>query len=139
MPLLSPRGRRLCTPSPALTGGAFFAHTALSDSASELRQSCLPNDNAEMRFCQMTRYYFNVYSWRYGETIDVAGVDLPDMEAAHEKAIFSLRSFFMDEIKEGRIDLCGWVEIIEPVGKNYLTLPFKAAIEIIRPCRRSPG
>jgi hypothetical protein len=83
----------------------------------------------------MARYYFNIHD-RDGETKDIEGLDLPDLDAAHKMAIVGIRSLLSEEASSGRMDLRGRLEVTDATGEIALIIPFDEAIEIIPACRR---
>lgn len=87
------------------------------------------------RCSRMARYYFNIHD-RDGETKDIEGLDLPDLDAAHKMAIVGIRSLLSEEASSGRMDLRGRLEVTDATGEIALIIPFDEAIEIIPACRR---
>ncbi|TFI56592.1 hypothetical protein E2493_19505 [Sphingomonas parva] len=66
-------------------------------------------------------------------------MDLPDLAAARKKAIEGVRSMLSDEIKTGRIDLAGRIEITDESGNLLAEIPFEEAVRISMPRRPEPG
>jgi len=80
----------------------------------------------------MPRYFLNIYNGQ-GPTIDDEGVDLPDANAARNKAIEGIRSILSEEIKTGAIDLGGRIDIVDDSGTTLAEVPFTDALRIVMP------
>lgn len=78
----------------------------------------------------MSRYHFNVYNGS-GLVEDEEGRELPDLEIVAGEALKGVRSILSDEVKQGRLDLRGRLEVEDGEGTIVLTLHFKEAIEIL--------
>ena len=63
-------------------------------------------------------------------TPDVEGMDLPDVAAAHAKAIKAAREIAAAQILAGKLCLHHRIEVQDAEGRPVLTLPFRAAFEI---------
>lgn len=78
----------------------------------------------------MPHYRFHLYN-SVGFIEDYEGVTLPDLEAARHYAIAAARSIMCDELQHGRMDLRGWIDVMDASGSTVIVLPFGDAIEII--------
>ena len=78
----------------------------------------------------MGRYYFHLSD---GENIlrDNEGADLPDTEAAAERALDSARDILSAEIRMGRIPLNMHLAVEDDAGLTVHRLPFAQAFEIV--------
>ena len=63
-------------------------------------------------------------------TPDVEGIDLPDVAAAHAKALKAAREIAAAQILDGKLFLHHRIEVQDVEGRSVLTLPFRAAFEI---------
>jgi hypothetical protein len=63
----------------------------------------------------MPRYFLHVFN-STGTARDDEGADLPDMAAARQLALDSIRSIMAMEARAGRIDLNGRIEIADSSG-----------------------
>lgn len=77
----------------------------------------------------MPHFYFHVFNGT-GETHDDEGVDLPDLDSARMKALFSIRSILREEIRGGLLDFGGVVRIMDGSGRLLLEVPFATAVEV---------
>lgn len=80
----------------------------------------------------MARYFFNVFN-RAGHLIDEEGQEVPDIESARQRALASIRSIIAAEAIEGRIDLQGFVEVIDGEGVEILVVDFRDAFDLNLP------
>jgi hypothetical protein len=78
----------------------------------------------------MPHYRFHLYN-SVGFIEDYEGVALPGLEAARHYAIAAARSIMCDELRHGRVDLRGWIDVMDASGSTVIVLPFSDAIEII--------
>lgn len=77
----------------------------------------------------MPHFYFHIFNGT-GETHDEEGVDLPDLDSARTRAMFSIRSILREEIRAGLLDFGGVVRITDHHGQLLLEVPFAAAVEV---------
>lgn len=84
-----------------------------------------------------TRYFFHVHNG-VGIAEDGQGQELPDLARARQEAIKGIRSIMSDEVLKGRIDLRGWIEIVDATAAVVLTVPFEEAFETRRGDRAPP-
>jgi hypothetical protein len=85
----------------------------------------------------MTHFYFNVLNGN-GLVEDPEGQDLPDLEAARNEAVASVRSILRDEIGSGSLDLAGEIQIKDAHGAMVLVLPFQQAVRLHLPEAPAP-
>ena len=71
----------------------------------------------------MPIFYFHVYNGA-GVAMDDEGQDLPDLAAAHKKAVEGIRSIISEEASAGLIDLTGRLEVADADGNVLLTVQF---------------
>jgi hypothetical protein len=76
----------------------------------------------------LPRYHFHLHD-RTGFTEDAQGRDLADLEGARERAIREARAIICDDVRNGRIDLSGSIEVTDGGGKVVLTLRFTEAVK----------
>jgi len=77
----------------------------------------------------MARYYLHLYN-RIGSALDDEGTEARDLEAARTIAIRSVRDILGEEIRKGRIDLFGRIEIADEEGSILAVVPFADAVEL---------
>jgi len=78
----------------------------------------------------MTRYYFHVRNG-FGYAQDEEGVDLDSLSAVKAMALEGARSLLSSEIREGRLDLRGRIEVTDAGNREVMTIPFADVLEII--------
>jgi hypothetical protein len=78
----------------------------------------------------MPRYFLHVNN-SIGFVEDEEGVELPDLDAAREKAAAGVRSIIADEVLHGRADLRGRIDVADEEGRVLLSLPFGALVEVL--------
>ena len=77
----------------------------------------------------MTRYYLHFYN-RIGLARDEEGRELPNLDAAREAAIEAIRDVMSEEARTGRIDLRGYIEIVDDTQEVRCRVPFSSAIDL---------
>lgn len=77
----------------------------------------------------MPRYYFHLHN-RVGTVVDEQGRELPDLEAGRAAAIEDLRSILSEEVKRGRVDLTGRIDVIDGDGRVLLTVRGEDAVDL---------
>lgn len=77
----------------------------------------------------MTRYYLHLHN-RIGSVPDDEGAEIQNLDAAHEIAIASIRDILGEEVKKGRLDLFGRIDIADADGEILRVVPFSAAVEL---------
>jgi hypothetical protein len=76
----------------------------------------------------MPRFFFHLYDDVIAQ--DEEGLDLPDVAAAREQALFSARALVAEQALLGSIKLRHRIEVEDENGRPVLVLPFRAAVEI---------
>lgn len=76
----------------------------------------------------MPRYYFSLCDDL--DCDDPEGLELPDLQAAHEEAIRSIRSIMAEEVGRGRLPLKGRIEVKDEAGAVALYVGFGEALVI---------
>ena len=79
----------------------------------------------------MPRYRLHI-SNSTGLAEDKEGQALPDLDAAREEAVRGIRSLLADELKDGRVDLRGKVDIVDDADDVLMTVPFDESFAILR-------
>jgi len=76
----------------------------------------------------LPRYYFHLID-RDGLTEDGQGRELADLATARERAIREARAIICDDVRHGRIDLSGKIEVTDGDGGMVMTVLFDEAVE----------
>jgi hypothetical protein len=63
---------------------------------------------------------------------DEHGVEAADLGAARCCALEGIRDFLAEEVKQGRLDLRGRVDIADGTGSVLMTVAFAEAVQITR-------
>ena len=79
---------------------------------------------------RVARYFFHVYD-ESGFVEDEEGRELDGLPTVRTQAIKGARSIMMEEVRYGRLDLRGRIEIVDDEGRPVLILPFSEAVEVI--------
>ena len=66
------------------------------------------------------------------EAQDEHGIEVVDLDAARSFALKGIRNFLAEEVKQGRTDLRGKVDIADLGGRNLMTVAFADAVRITR-------
>ncbi len=74
----------------------------------------------------MPRYFFHLRNRLDAD--DPEGRMMPDADTARAEAIKDARSVIASEVLEGRLDLDGWIEIVDETGDPVLTVTFRDAV-----------
>lgn len=77
----------------------------------------------------MRRFFLHFHNG-IGFAPDEEGRELPDIGAAREAAIRAIRDVMSEEVKAGRIDLRGYIEIVEEARGMHCRVPFSSAVDI---------
>lgn len=77
----------------------------------------------------MPQFFLHLHNGM-GLVRDEEGSELPDLQAAREKAISGIRSILSDEVRTGRLSLAGRVEIVDAEGRSLAVIAFAEAIEL---------
>ena len=85
----------------------------------------------------MPRYFFHILN-SVGYAEDEEGSEFDGLDDARREAIAGVRSILSDEVREGRIDLRGRIDIVDSGGTRVLTVRFTDAVEVVpgAPLRR---
>ena len=67
-----------------------------------------------------------------GVAEDREGQALPDLDAAREEALRGIRSLLADELKDGKVDLRGKVDVVDDADRILMTVPFEESFAIVR-------
>jgi hypothetical protein len=79
----------------------------------------------------MPLFFLNIHD-KLGFAQDEEGVELPSLEAARAKAIEGIRSLLSDDVKHGRLDFGGRIEVVDDQSGLLTTIHFEEAVEISR-------
>lgn len=77
----------------------------------------------------MPHYHFNLHN-SVGFVEDEEGRDLSDLDAARQEGLDDIRSIVAEDVRHGRLDLCGRLEVVDGAGRLLLTLAFADALDI---------
>jgi hypothetical protein len=80
----------------------------------------------------MPRFHLHLYD-RAGVSSDEEGLELADLDSARARAIDGIRSIASQEVRGGRLDLEGRIEIADEAGTVLGTVRFPEAVEVRRP------
>ena len=76
----------------------------------------------------LPRYHFHLHD-RDGLTKDSQGREFADLAVVRERAIREARAIICDDVRHGRLDLSGRIEVADGRGEVVLTLRFAEAVE----------
>ncbi|WP_093664969.1 DUF6894 family protein [Sphingomonas gellani] len=77
----------------------------------------------------MARYFLHL-SNSFGFIHDEEGAEAADLSDARTLAVTTIRSLLSDEIKDGRFNLKGKIEIADDRGVQLAVVPFSDAVEV---------
>jgi hypothetical protein len=77
----------------------------------------------------MPRYHLHVHN-QSGSIPDTEGVELPGIEDASRHAIEGIRDILSDEVRSGKLDLRGRIEIAAADGAPLKTVRFADALRL---------
>lgn len=77
----------------------------------------------------MPKFYTHLIN-HIAHTRDEEGEDFPDVAAARSYALQAIRGFLAEEVRHGRLDLRGRVEIADDSHVVVLTIPFDEALAL---------
>jgi len=77
----------------------------------------------------MARYFLHL-SNSVGYLRDDEGIDVTNSDEAGRIAAQTIRSMLSEEVKQGRFDLRGRIEIADDHGNTVRTVPFHEAIQM---------
>lgn len=78
----------------------------------------------------MPRFYFHLHD-RFGAVPDPDPRELPDLDMVRAQALKGARSIICEDVREGRVDLTGRIDVFDGAGKLVLSLPFTEAVELV--------
>ena len=78
----------------------------------------------------MPRYYLHLYNC-LGDVRDDEGEELSALEDARDCAFQAIRDILSEEVRQGRIDLRGRIEIADAGKRVVEIVPFSDAVEIL--------
>ena len=76
----------------------------------------------------MPRFFFHLYNDILSE--DQEGVELPDIEAARERAIEEARAMVCESVKKGHLNLDHRIGVTDETGADVLSITFREAFEV---------
>ena len=74
----------------------------------------------------MARYFFHLHATD-GRTEDSEGREFDSLAGARHAAIRDARSIICADVQQGRLDLCGYIEVADASGTTVLTVTFREA------------
>ena len=77
----------------------------------------------------MTRHFMHLHN-RTGSICDEEGRELPDLQAARHSAIEPIHSLSSEEVRGGRLDLKGQVDILHETDNLLTVVPFAVALDM---------
>jgi hypothetical protein len=86
----------------------------------------------------VARFHFHVTNG-FGVTEDEEGRELASLDEARREAIKGVRSIVSEEVKEGRLDLGGRIDVADPAGRVLLTIAFTEAVQVVNGELPPPG
>ncbi|HUD95326.1 DUF6894 family protein [Sphingobium sp.] len=78
----------------------------------------------------MTRFYLHLHN-QTGTAPDEQGQDLGSLDEARQLALDSIRDVLSEEVRQGRIDFRGHIEIADETGEALAILRFSEAVELV--------
>lgn len=78
----------------------------------------------------MARFFLHLHNGS-GFLADEEGRELADLAAARKEAVRSIRSLLAEEVRRGRVDLGGRVEIAGAGGEILASVAFPEAVEVL--------
>lgn len=78
----------------------------------------------------MPRFFLHLHN-RLGFVRDEEGMEVPDLDAAKEQAVQSIRSVIGEEVQQGLVDLRGRIEIASESGDVLASAPFIQAVQLL--------
>ena len=77
----------------------------------------------------MPRFHLNLTN-SIGYVPDQEGAEADTLDAARGIALATIRSLLSDEIRTGRLDLRGRIDIADPQGTPLTTVAFREAVDL---------
>ena len=78
----------------------------------------------------MPRFFFHLHD-RFGAVPDPDARELADLEVVRAQAVKGARSIICEDVRHGRVDLTGRIDVYDDVGQLVLSLPFRDAVELV--------
>jgi hypothetical protein len=78
----------------------------------------------------MPLFYLHLHN-SVGFVRDEEGRDFPDLAAARAEAIKSIRSLLAEDLRHGRLDLRGRLDVAGADGEILATVAFGEAVEVV--------
>jgi hypothetical protein len=78
----------------------------------------------------MPRFFFHLHD-RFGAVPDPDARELPDLDVVRAQALKGARSIICEDVRYGRIDLTGRIDVYDGEGTLVLSLPFIEAVELV--------
>jgi hypothetical protein len=75
-------------------------------------------------------FYFHLTD-RFGAVPDPDPRELADLEVVRAQALKGARSIICEDVRDGRVDLTGRIDVYDGAGNLVLSLPFKEAVELV--------
>ena len=86
----------------------------------------------------MPLFYFNIHNGN-GLTEDEEGRELPDEGAARAEALQGIRSILAEDVRQGRLDLHGRIEVLDAAKRPLFAVTYADAVRIESPENRILG
>jgi hypothetical protein len=77
----------------------------------------------------MPHFFLNIYDG-LGHAQDEEGVDVPSLDEARYRAVEGIRSLLGEEVKAGRLNLDGRIEIADQSGSVLATVPYAECVDV---------
>lgn len=77
----------------------------------------------------MARYFFHLHECGT-VSLDSTGIERDGIDDVREEACKSAREVMCAELKEGRLCLACYIEVLDDAGTVVLTVPFREAVKI---------
>ena len=78
----------------------------------------------------MPLFYFHLHD-RSGPVPDPDPRELADLEVVRAQALKGARSIICEDVRYGRVDLTGRIDVHDDAGTLVLSLPFTEAVELV--------
>ena len=78
----------------------------------------------------MPRFFFHLHD-RFGAVPDPEARELADLDVVRAQAVKGARSIISEDVRHGRVDLTGRIDVYDAAGKLVLSLPFSEAVELV--------
>jgi hypothetical protein len=80
----------------------------------------------------MPHFFFDIHNGN-GLTEDEEGRDLADDGAARAEALQGIRSILAEDVRQGRLDLHGRIEVLDDARRPLFVISFGEALRIEQP------